>query len=96
MRKTLIATTIASALLLSACSSESTQETKQQSTAQVQDINASNVLFKPSPLQYMAPEFDKFGTTEYEAAFDAVLHNIMQKFWQLPIIQNQLLLKIPW
>ena len=56
MRKTLIATTIASALLLSACSSESTQETKQQSTAQVQDINASTVLFKPSPLQYMAPE----------------------------------------
>lgn len=71
MRKTLIATTIASALLLSACSSESTKETTQETAAQVQDINASNVLFKPSPLQYMAPEFDKFGTTEYEAAFDA-------------------------
>jgi peptidyl-dipeptidase Dcp len=45
--------------------------TKESSAAQVQDINANNVLFKPSPLQYMAPEFDKFGTKEYEAVFDA-------------------------
>jgi peptidyl-dipeptidase Dcp len=72
MRKTLIATTITSALLLSACSPNDTQNmTKESSAAQVQDINANNVLFKPSPLQYMAPEFDKFGTKEYEAVFDA-------------------------
>lgn len=71
MRKTLIATTIASALILSACSSENTQDTAKQTTEQAQGINASNVLLAPSPLQYMAPEFDKFGTNEYEAAFDA-------------------------
>jgi peptidyl-dipeptidase Dcp len=73
MRKTLIATTIASALLLSACSENKseTQTMAKESAAQVQDVNASNVLFKPSPLQYMAPEFDKFGTKDYEAVFDA-------------------------
>ena len=73
MRKTLIATTIASALLLSAYSENKseTQTMAKESAAQVQDVNASNVLFKPSPLQYMAPEFDKFGTKDYEAVFDA-------------------------
>jgi len=71
MRKTLIATTIASALILTACSSNETQSTAKESAAQVQNMNANNVLFKPSPLQYMAPEFDKFGTKDYEAGFDA-------------------------
>ncbi|MEL0640930.1 M3 family metallopeptidase [Pseudoalteromonas aliena] len=71
MRKTLIATTIASALILSACSSNEPTDMTKESTAQVQDMNANNVLFKPSPLQYMAPEFDKFGTKDYEPVFDA-------------------------
>ena len=85
MRKTLIATTIASALILSACSSNETQITSKESAAQVQDMNANNVLFKPSPLQYMAPEFDKFGTKDYEAGFDA---GIAQHTAQVQAIAN--------
>ena len=85
MRKTLIATTIASALILSACSTTETKDTAKESAAQVQDMNADNVLFKPSPLQYMAPEFDKFGTKDYEAAFDA---GIAQHTAQVQAIAN--------
>ncbi|WP_350635049.1 M3 family metallopeptidase [Pseudoalteromonas sp. GW168-MNA-CIBAN-0100] len=85
MRKTLIATTIASALILSACSSNDTQNMAKEGAAQVQDMNANNVLFKPSPLQYMAPEFDKFGTKDYEAAFDA---GITQHTAQVQAIAN--------
>lgn len=85
MRKTLIATTIASTLLLSACSSDETKNTAKEDTAQVQDINANNVLFKPSPLQYMAPEFNKFGTKDYEAVFDA---GIAQHTAQIQAIAN--------
>ncbi|MEL0633315.1 M3 family metallopeptidase [Pseudoalteromonas carrageenovora] len=85
MRKTLIATTIASALILSACSSNEPTDMAKESAAQVQDINANNVLFKPSPLQYMAPEFDKFGTKDYEAAFDA---GIAQHTAQVQAIAN--------
>ncbi|MBA6410082.1 M3 family metallopeptidase [Pseudoalteromonas sp. 5Ae-yellow] len=85
MRKTLIATTIASALILSACSSNDTQNMAKEGSAQVQDMNANNVLFKPSPLQYMAPEFDKFGTKDYEAAFDA---GIAQHTAQVKAIAN--------
>ncbi|MET6757975.1 M3 family metallopeptidase [Pseudoalteromonas sp. NCIMB_1079] len=85
MRKTLIATTIASALILSACSSNDTQNMAKEGAAQVQDMNATNVLFKPSPLQYMAPEFDKFGTKDYEAGFDA---GIAQHTAQVQAIAN--------
>lgn len=85
MRKTLIATTIASALILSACSSDETTKTAEEGAAQVQDMNANNVLFKPSPLQYMAPEFDKFGTKDYETAFDA---GIAQHTAQIEAIAN--------
>jgi len=85
MRKTLIATTIASALILSACSSDETTKTAEEGAAQVQDMNANNVLSKPSPLQYMAPEFDKFGTKDYEAAFDA---GIAQHTAQIEAIAN--------
>ncbi|MEM5512613.1 M3 family metallopeptidase [Pseudoalteromonas sp. AS84] len=85
MRKTLIATTIASALILSACSSNDTQNMPKEGAAQVQDMNANNVLFKPSPLQYMAPEFDKFGTKDYEAGFDA---GIAQHTAQVQAIAN--------
>ena len=85
MRKTLIATTIASALILSACSSNEPQDMAKESAAQVQDMNANNVLFKPSPLQYMAPEFDKFGTKDYEAGFDA---GIAQHTAQIQAIAN--------
>ena len=85
MRKTLIATTIASALILSACSSNDTQNMAKEGAAQVQYMNANNVLFKPSPLQYMAPEFDKFGTKDYEAGFDA---GIAQHTAQVQAIAN--------
>ncbi|WP_053980359.1 M3 family metallopeptidase [Marinagarivorans algicola] len=71
MRKTLIATAIASALALSACSSHETQNMVKKGATHVQNLNTKNVLFKPSPLEYMAPEFDKFGTQDYEAVFDA-------------------------
>lgn len=71
MRKTLIATTIASVLVLSACTSNDSNNMAKESATQVQNINANNVLFKSSPLQYMAPEFNKFSTKDYEAAFDA-------------------------
>ena len=70
MRKSLIASTIASALLLSACSSQQVENSAEQAS-QVQNVNVDNVLMKPSPLQYMAPEFDKFGTKDYEPVFDA-------------------------
>ncbi len=72
MHKTLIATTIASALLLSACSSQQADTQAQVDTAaETQTANVTNVLFKPSPLQYMAPEFDKISTKDYEPAFEA-------------------------
>lgn len=85
MRKTLIATTIASALLLSACSENKTESTAKESAAQVQDTNATNILFKPSPLQYMAPEFDKLSTKDYEPAFDA---GIAEQKAQIEAIAN--------
>ncbi|MGO2366793.1 MAG: M3 family metallopeptidase [Pseudoalteromonas sp.] len=72
MRKSLIASTIASVLLLSACSSQQVEDSK-ETASQIQTATAENVLMKPSPLQYMAPEFDKFGTKEYEPVFDAGL-----------------------
>ncbi|MBQ4833114.1 M3 family metallopeptidase [Pseudoalteromonas sp. MMG010] len=84
MRKTLIATTVASVILLSACSSTETKNTVTESAEQVQAMT-DNVLFKPSPLQYMAPEFDKFGTKDYEAVFDA---GIAQHTTQIAAIAN--------
>ncbi|MAH28725.1 MAG: dipeptidyl carboxypeptidase II [Pseudoalteromonadaceae bacterium] len=72
MRKTLVATTIASVLLLSACSSQQADtQTQVETAAETQTANVENVLFKPSPLQYMAPEFDKISTKDYEPAFEA-------------------------
>jgi peptidyl-dipeptidase Dcp len=85
MRKTLIATTIASVLVLSACTTNDSNNMAKESATQVQNINANNVLFKPSPLQYMAPEFNKFGTKDYEAAFDA---GIAQHTAQIQAIAN--------
>lgn len=84
MRKTLIATTIASVLILSACSSEKSENMTDNAT-QMQTMNADNVFFKPSPLQYMAPEFDKVSTKDYEAAFDA---GIAQHTTEIEAIAN--------
>ena len=84
MRKTLIATTIASAVLLSACGSQETKQTTEQAS-EVQTVAVDNVLMKPSPLQYMAPEFDKFGTKDYEPVFDA---GIAQQTAQIATIAN--------
>ncbi len=84
MRKSLIASTIASALLLSACSSQQVEDSTDQAT-QVQTVSVDNVLMKPSPLQYMAPEFDKFGTKDYEPVFDA---GIAQQTAQIAAIAN--------
>jgi peptidyl-dipeptidase Dcp len=85
MRKSLIATTIASAILLSACSTTETKTTAKESVEQVKSMTVDNVLFKPSPLQYMAPEFDKFGTKDYEVVFDA---GIAQHTAQIKAIAN--------
>ncbi|MGO2374307.1 MAG: M3 family metallopeptidase [Pseudoalteromonas prydzensis] len=84
MRKSLIASTIASVLLLSACSSQQAEDSSAQAS-QVQTVNIDNVLMKPSPLQYMAPEFDKFGTKDYEPVFDA---GIAEQKAQIAAIAN--------
>ncbi|WP_278370451.1 M3 family metallopeptidase [Pseudoalteromonas lipolytica] len=70
MRKTLIATTVASVFLLSACSPEQAN-TQSQPIVETQKKNTESIFFKPSPLQYMAPEFDKISTNDYEPAFEA-------------------------
>ena len=82
MRKSLIASTIASVLLLSACSSQQAEDSSAQAS-QVQTVNIDNVLMKPSPLQYMAPEFDKFGTKDYEPSLTPVLPSKKHRSQQL-------------
>ncbi|WP_404340712.1 M3 family metallopeptidase [Pseudoalteromonas mariniglutinosa] len=84
MYKTLIATTIASALLLSACSSDHT-DTDPQSITEAHTASTDNVLMKPSPLQYMAPEFNKFTSKDYEPVFSA---GIAQQKAEIAAIAN--------
>lgn len=81
MRKTLIATAIGAALVLSACAEQQTNETvsnapakeASQSTPEAKSTEqtASNVLLSPSPLQYHAPQFDKIKIADYLPAFEA-------------------------
>ena len=75
MRKTLITTAVSAALMLSACSEQSANtsaaaETVETSTMTQAPATAENVLLTPSPLQYMAPQFDKITTSEYLPAFE--------------------------
>jgi len=72
MRKTLITTAVSAALMLSACSEQSanTSAAVETSTMTQAPATAENVLLTPSPLQYMAPQFDKITTSEYLPAFE--------------------------
>ncbi|MGB6137717.1 MAG: M3 family metallopeptidase, partial [Shewanella sp.] len=77
MRKTLITTAVSAALMLSACSEQATDTTKaSQPTAEAPTTMtkapamADNALLVPSPLQYMAPQFDKFKAGDFLPAFE--------------------------
>jgi peptidyl-dipeptidase Dcp len=72
MRKTLITTAVSAALMLSACSEPSVDTAMADKTAAEATktmtkapATANNVLLTPSPLQYMAPQFDKFTASDY-------------------------------
>jgi peptidyl-dipeptidase Dcp len=76
MRKTLITTAVSAALMLSACSEPSVDtamadKTTAEATKTMTKApaTANNVLLTPSPLQYMAPQFDKFTASDYLPAF---------------------------
>jgi peptidyl-dipeptidase Dcp len=76
MRKTLITTAVSAALMLSACSEQSVDTAMADKTAAEATktmtkapATANNVLLTPSPLQYMAPQFDKFTASDYLPAF---------------------------
>ncbi len=77
MRKTLITTAVSAALMLSACSEQSADTamaakttTDASTTMTKAPATADNVLLTPSPLQYMAPQFDKFNAGDYLPAFE--------------------------
>jgi peptidyl-dipeptidase Dcp len=76
MRKTLITTAVSAALMLSACSEPSVDtamadKTTAEATKTMTKApaTANNALLTPSPLQYMAPQFDKFTASDYLPAF---------------------------
>ncbi|UJF22805.1 M3 family metallopeptidase [Shewanella sp. OMA3-2] len=77
MRKTLITTAVSAALMLSACSEQpadtamTSKTTAEASTTMTKaPATADNVLLTPSPLQYMAPQFDKLKASDYLPAFE--------------------------
>ncbi|AZG74831.1 M3 family metallopeptidase [Shewanella livingstonensis] len=77
MRKTLITTAVSAALILSACSEQSADTAMAaKTTADASKTMtkapaiADNVLLTPSPLQYMAPQFDKLKASDYLPAFE--------------------------
>ncbi len=71
MRKSLMATAVAAALALTACS-PAKEETKQTTSpaASTESVQTENVLLKPSTLDYQTPDFDKIKTENYEPAFE--------------------------
>lgn len=74
MRKTLIATTVITALAITACSDNtaSQQSTTTQTAAELTttDATAANPLMKPSTLQYEAPNFTEIKDEHYLPAFE--------------------------
>ncbi|MGX9462569.1 M3 family metallopeptidase [Shewanella sp. A14] len=77
MRKTLITTAVSAALILSACSEQPTDTAKTSKTTSdapktmtKAPDTVDNVLVTPSPLQYMAPQFDKLKASDYLPAFE--------------------------
>lgn len=77
MKKTMVATTIAAALTLAACSDNkpATDPAQAQAAAPAASdtkpaVTADNPLFKASSLQYQAPEFDKIKTEHFQPAME--------------------------
>ena len=77
MKKTMVATTIAAALTLAACSDNkpATEAAQAQAAAPAASdtkpaVTADNPLFKASSLQYQAPEFDKIKTEHFMPAME--------------------------
>jgi peptidyl-dipeptidase Dcp len=79
MKKTLLASAIASVLALSACT-DNKPAAEQATTPATQaaatpapgaDATMTNPLFKPSPLQYQAPQFDLIKVEHYLPAMEA-------------------------
>ncbi len=77
MKKTMVATTIAAALTLAACSDNkpATEAAQAQAAAPAASdtkpaVTADNPLFKASSLQYQAPEFDKIKTEHFQPAME--------------------------
>ncbi|WP_462159935.1 M3 family metallopeptidase [Pseudoalteromonas sp. GB56] len=76
MRLSVIAAAIAATTLLSACSEQPATNSQEQKPAAAQsspakEVAQENLFLRPSPLQYMAPEFDKITMDMYEPAFEA-------------------------
>ncbi|QIR15627.1 M3 family metallopeptidase [Shewanella aestuarii] len=100
MRKTLTTIAVSTALMLSGCQDQSsntdmtkatadTVAMKQTGDAQI-DVSpvaatVDNVLLSPSPLQYMAPQFDKVKPSDYLPAFE---QGMQQHKTQLAAITN--------
>ncbi|MCU8060755.1 M3 family metallopeptidase [Shewanella oncorhynchi] len=74
MRKSVITTAVAAALLLGACSDEpavSTNEAKNAvATQSAAKAEATNVLLSKSPLQDQAPQFNLIQSADYAPAFE--------------------------
>lgn len=76
MRKTLVAVAIGAAVSLSACSDQEQQATANQAEQQAaseqsqQPVAEQNPFFKPSPLQYQAPDFNAIEFEHFEPAFE--------------------------
>ncbi|MBD1390426.1 M3 family metallopeptidase [Neiella sp. HB171785] len=76
MRFTLIASVVASALALSACSEQATTQSTEQPTTEVKTTQptpavASNPLMTASELQYQAPDFTVIRSEHFEPAMQA-------------------------
>ncbi|HCU64430.1 MAG TPA: dipeptidyl carboxypeptidase II [Rheinheimera sp.] len=79
MKKTMVATTVAAVLALSACTdnkapAQAEQQAQSAAPAAAVDktaaVTASNPLLQPSSLQYQAPEFDKIKVEHYQPAME--------------------------
>lgn len=70
MKKSILASAILSAIALAACSPNNESKNTMTDTPVSESTISENVLLKPSPLPYQAPEFDKIKIEHYEPAFE--------------------------
>lgn len=70
MKKSILASAVLSALTLIACSPNEQSSQNASNPSVNETISSENVLLKPSPLPYQAPEFDKIKIEHYEPAFE--------------------------